>query len=120
VKTAAIYMRVSTVDQHTETQMHDLRAMAEQRGLQIVREYSDRISGTKRRRPGRFALQPSDCQFGCRLAQPRDLSTATAQRRDKSPPKTGSENPLNQGPRTPPLAVRKPVGRRTAATSESH
>ncbi len=52
MKTAAIYLRVSTVDQHPETQLHDLRAMAEQRGLQIVREYTDRISGTKARRPG--------------------------------------------------------------------
>jgi DNA invertase Pin-like site-specific DNA recombinase len=52
VKSAAIYMRVSTVDQHPETQLHDLRAMAQQRGLQIVREYTDRISGTKARRPG--------------------------------------------------------------------
>jgi DNA invertase Pin-like site-specific DNA recombinase len=40
------------VDQHPETQLHDLRAMAEQRGLHIVREFTDRISGTKARRPG--------------------------------------------------------------------
>jgi DNA invertase Pin-like site-specific DNA recombinase len=45
-------MRVSTVDQHPETQLHDLRAMAQQRGFQIVAEYTDRISGTKARRPG--------------------------------------------------------------------
>ena len=48
---AALYMRVSTVDQHPETQMHDLRQMAEQRGYEIVEEYVDRISGTKARRP---------------------------------------------------------------------
>lgn len=41
-----------TVDQHPETQLHDLRAMAQQRGFQIVAEYTDRISGTKARRPG--------------------------------------------------------------------
>jgi DNA invertase Pin-like site-specific DNA recombinase len=35
-----------------ETQLHDLRAMARQRGFQIVAEYTDRISGTKARRPG--------------------------------------------------------------------
>jgi DNA invertase Pin-like site-specific DNA recombinase len=52
MKTVALYMRVSTMDQHPETQLHDLRAMAQQRGFQIVREYTDRISGTKARRPG--------------------------------------------------------------------
>jgi DNA invertase Pin-like site-specific DNA recombinase len=45
-------LRVSTVDQHPETQLHDLRAMAQQRDFQIVAEYTDRISGTKARRPG--------------------------------------------------------------------
>ena len=52
MKTVAIYMRVSTVDQHPETQLHDLRAMAQQRGFNIVAEYTDRISGTKAKRPG--------------------------------------------------------------------
>ena len=52
MKTAALYMRVSSVDQHPETQLHDLRAMAQQRGLEIVAEYTDRISGVKARRPG--------------------------------------------------------------------
>src|SRR5512133_2954042 len=52
MKRAALYMRVSTVDQHPETQLHDLRALASQRGFQIVREYRDKISGTKARRPG--------------------------------------------------------------------
>src|ERR1019366_8399778 len=52
MKTVALYLRVSTVDQHPETQLHDLRAMAQQRGFQIVGEYTDRISGTKARRPG--------------------------------------------------------------------
>jgi DNA invertase Pin-like site-specific DNA recombinase len=47
-----LYMRVSTVDQHPETQVHDLRGMAAQRGFQIVNEYTDRISGTKAKRPG--------------------------------------------------------------------
>jgi DNA invertase Pin-like site-specific DNA recombinase len=45
-------MRVSTVDQHPETQLLDLRQMAAQRGYEIVREYTDRISGAKARRPG--------------------------------------------------------------------
>src|SRR5579863_6491017 len=52
MKTVALYLRVSKVDEHPETQLHDLRAMAQQRGLQIVAEYTDRISGTKARRPG--------------------------------------------------------------------
>jgi DNA invertase Pin-like site-specific DNA recombinase len=45
-------MRVSSVDQHPETQGHDLRQMAAQRGYKIVQEYTDRISGTKAKRPG--------------------------------------------------------------------
>ena len=52
MKRAALYMRVSTVDQHPETQLHDLRQMAAQRGYEIVNEYTDRISGVKARRPG--------------------------------------------------------------------
>jgi DNA invertase Pin-like site-specific DNA recombinase len=45
-------MRVSTLDQHPETQLYDLRQMAGQRGFEIVNEYTDRISGAKARRPG--------------------------------------------------------------------
>jgi len=52
MKRAALYMRVSTVDQHPETQLHDLRGLAAQRGFQIVSEYSDKISGAKAKRPG--------------------------------------------------------------------
>jgi len=52
MKRAALYMRVSTVDQHPETQLHDLRGLAAQRGFQIVEEYTDHgISGTRARRP---------------------------------------------------------------------
>jgi DNA invertase Pin-like site-specific DNA recombinase len=36
MKRAAIYTRVSTADQHPETQLYDLREMAEQRGYEIV------------------------------------------------------------------------------------
>jgi DNA invertase Pin-like site-specific DNA recombinase len=49
---AALYLRVSTLDQHPETQLYDLRELAKQRGFQIVQEYTDRISGAKARRPG--------------------------------------------------------------------
>jgi DNA invertase Pin-like site-specific DNA recombinase len=52
MKRAALYVRVSTFDQHPETQVYDLRQMAEQRGLEIVQEYSDIISGARARRPG--------------------------------------------------------------------
>ena len=52
MKRAVLYMRVSSVDQHPETQLHDLRQMAAQRGYEIVNEYTDRISGTKAKRPG--------------------------------------------------------------------
>jgi DNA invertase Pin-like site-specific DNA recombinase len=52
MKRAALYMRVSTVDQHPETQLHDLRGLAAQRGFTIISEYTDKISGAKAKRPG--------------------------------------------------------------------
>ena len=51
-KRTAIHARVSTGDQHLETQLLDLHEMAKQRGYEIVHEYSDIISGAKSRRPG--------------------------------------------------------------------
>jgi DNA invertase Pin-like site-specific DNA recombinase len=51
-KRAVIYTRVSTIDQHPETQLYDLREMAKQRGYDVVGEYSDKISGAKQKRPG--------------------------------------------------------------------
>lgn len=51
-KRVAIYTRVSTIDQHPETQLYDLREMAKQRGYDIVHEYADKISGSKSKRPG--------------------------------------------------------------------
>src|SRR5271170_5588333 len=56
MKRAALYMRVSTLDQHPATQLCDLRQMAQQRGYQIVQEYTDTISGAKARRPGLDAM----------------------------------------------------------------
>ena len=56
MKRAVLYVRVSTVDQNLATQLLDLRQMAAQRGLEIVQEYTDRISGVKARRPGLDAL----------------------------------------------------------------
>jgi DNA invertase Pin-like site-specific DNA recombinase len=52
MKRAALYMRVSTVDQNPATQVHDLHQLANQRGFEIVEEYTDKISGTKAKRPG--------------------------------------------------------------------
>ena len=52
MKRAVLYMRVSTIDQHPETQLYDLRQMAAQRGYEVVAEFTDKISGTKARRPG--------------------------------------------------------------------
>jgi DNA invertase Pin-like site-specific DNA recombinase len=51
MKRAALYLRVSTVDQHPESQLYDLRQLAAQRGCEIVHEYTDRISGAKAKRP---------------------------------------------------------------------
>ena len=53
MKRAVLYMRVSTADQTTDNQVHDLKQMAQQRGLAIVQQYIDHgISGTRTRRPG--------------------------------------------------------------------
>jgi DNA invertase Pin-like site-specific DNA recombinase len=50
---AAIYARVSTPDQHVETQLYQLRELAARRGFSVVHEYKDvGISGSKARRPG--------------------------------------------------------------------
>ena len=52
MKRAALYMRVSTVDQHPQNQLNVLRHFAARRGFQIVEEYTDHgVSGTKARRP---------------------------------------------------------------------
>src|ERR1019366_1768724 len=52
MKRAVLYTRVSTFDQNPETQALDLRRLAEQRGFEIVHEYTDRISGAKAKRYG--------------------------------------------------------------------
>jgi DNA invertase Pin-like site-specific DNA recombinase len=54
---AAIYVRVSTADQHVESQLYDLRELATQRGYEVVQEYRDcGISGKRARRPSLDAL----------------------------------------------------------------
>jgi DNA invertase Pin-like site-specific DNA recombinase len=52
MKRAVLYLRVSTFDQHPETQLYDLRGLAAQRSFEIIEEYSDTISGSKAKRPG--------------------------------------------------------------------
>jgi DNA invertase Pin-like site-specific DNA recombinase len=57
MKKCALYARVSTPEQHVETQLCDLRKLAAQRGYEVVCEYIDiGVSGTKARRPGLDAL----------------------------------------------------------------
>lgn len=54
---AAIYVRVSTADQHVESQLYDLRELATQRGYEVVQEFRDSgVSGKRARRPGLDAL----------------------------------------------------------------
>lgn len=49
---AAIYARVSTVDQNSENQLIELRRYCEARGWPVTGEYVDQgVSGTKERRP---------------------------------------------------------------------
>lgn len=52
MKRAVLYLRVSTVDQHPESQLHDLETIAQQRGYEIVQRYTDKVTGTRARRPG--------------------------------------------------------------------
>src|SRR2546427_2495757 len=63
MKRAAVYLRVSTLDQHPETQLHDLKALAEPRGFQVVQIYEDRSSGARASRPGLDRLM-SDARQG--------------------------------------------------------
>ena len=48
----AIYIRVSSVDQHPESQLLDLQLMASQRGFEVVEVYTDHgVSGARVKRP---------------------------------------------------------------------
>ena len=47
----AIYARTSTLDQHPENQLIELRKYAEARGWAVFNEYVDQISGAKESRP---------------------------------------------------------------------
>ena len=52
MKRAALYLRVSSIDQHPEGQRYDLLQLVQQRGFTLVEEYVDRLSGSRARRPG--------------------------------------------------------------------
>ena len=89
MKRAALYLRVSSLDQHPETQLYDLRQMAAQRGFEIVKEYTDRISGVKARRPGLDQLMADARRGGFdvvlvwasdRIARAHRISRATVHR----------------------------------------
>jgi DNA invertase Pin-like site-specific DNA recombinase len=52
MKHAGLYLRVSMVDQHRESQGLELRRFAQERGYEIVQEYVDHgLSGLELRRP---------------------------------------------------------------------
>lgn len=59
---AALYARVSTLDQDHAMQLTELRELAERRGWSIT-EYTDEVSGARRRRPGLDRLR-ADLQAG--------------------------------------------------------
>jgi len=53
----AIYARISTHDQHIESQLYPLRELAARRGFEVVNEYTDvGVSGSKARRKGLDAM----------------------------------------------------------------
>jgi len=47
----AVYLRVSTLDQSTELQRHEILAFVESRGWSVFKVYEDRESGTRSSRP---------------------------------------------------------------------
>ena len=48
MKKCALYARVSTPEQHVETQLYDLRQLATQRGFEVVAEFTDMVSPARR------------------------------------------------------------------------
>jgi DNA invertase Pin-like site-specific DNA recombinase len=56
MKPVALYLRVSTLDQHPETQLHDLRQMANQRAIRSSKSIRIESVGPKPAGPGLDAL----------------------------------------------------------------
>lgn len=54
MKTVALYCRVSTGKQTNENQLPELRAFAERQGWQVVKEYTDTITGSGKRKREAF------------------------------------------------------------------
>lgn len=66
MKKAAIYVRVSTPDQHLESQLYELRELAARRGFEVLDEYEVRgVFGQKARRAGLDTLMADarQCKF---------------------------------------------------------
>ncbi len=72
---AAIYTRVSTPDQSTDRQVRELRAYAEARNWEIVREVQEIASGASQKRPMREEL--------LQLARSRGVDTILVQALDR-------------------------------------
>src|SRR5215469_6271136 len=66
---AALYIRVSTVDQNTDLQRRELLDFAERQGWEVVETYEDIISGAKTRRPAldRLLSDAKAKKFDCVL-----------------------------------------------------
>ena len=52
MKRVGLYLRVSSIDQNHAAQRYDLLQLVQQRGWEVVEQYTDTISGAKARRPG--------------------------------------------------------------------
>lgn len=66
---AAIYCRVSTLDQSVEMQREELLAYAKARGFEVVKVYEDQMSGTKANRPALMQMErdAKERKFDCIL-----------------------------------------------------
>ena len=53
MKKVAIYARVSTADQNTESQLMELRAFAQRREFEVYKEYVDQVTGAVSKRKDR-------------------------------------------------------------------
>ncbi|MBZ5669336.1 MAG: recombinase family protein [Acidobacteriia bacterium] len=70
-----MYARVSTPDQHVETQLYQLRELAARRGFEVVHEYTDvGVSGSRAKRGGLDALL-ADAHRRSGIAWPRGRSS---------------------------------------------